>query len=289
MRNERLQGVARAVQLGPSGEIVEAVQLTKASAEIDDSDLNDDLCNQDYTWGKLNQNSCDERSLDTKSGLNRAQCEWAAKQAGAVVDNVHESLHPEWEDKHPYGCFMYPCLSASSNAGKQCYFYNEDGDTPQHPKGVPVCERPKYLYGIAVANKDLTATDFCSDLRNIHENESYPSATGQYAVVDDETACRKAASCLGDCAGSLFLTGVHNASKQEEAPPGCYLAANETHDVPCVYFNKATLGPPTTPVGTPICVAKPDQVTELPAGYGATVSEHGGEDVSLNKTTAPTS
>jgi hypothetical protein len=250
----------RTVQLGAHGQLV-APPEAEQPEEAGNATSNEDFCNLDFPWGQVNSNACDKRSSHTKSGLTRAECEWAATLAGAKVDRVHETLTQEWEDKHPYGCFMYPCSD-----GGQCYWYNGDGATPSSPKGVPVCERPRYLYGVAVADKGLDDPDFCT--KDVHTK-----ADGEYTVIDNENACRAAASCLGNCAGSLFTTGVHNASKQEYAPPGCYLAKNKTHDTPCVYFNHATLGPPKDPVGTPICVvAKPDNIKSLPSGYGSALS-----------------
>merc|ERR1712187_80970 len=81
--------------------------------------------------------------------------------------------------KRPDGCYMYPCNPdmCTDASCPQCYFYNGDGAPSDEPKGVPVCERPKYIYGKSVAGTSVDAAN------NPMCESSFQSANGQYRVV----------------------------------------------------------------------------------------------------------
>merc|ERR1719401_1749369 len=233
----------------PNGNIIE--QIEEASMEIASEHANEDYCGIDFVWGQANSNKCDERANHTiatdYSHLTRHKCITAANRSGAkTADPMMIPL--DSEDERPEGCFMYPCTSVKPK-GDQCYYYNEDGDLPPKPQGVPVCERPRYLYGKSIANKGVKAKELCDN--------------DEYMVIDDINDCKKAASCLGLCVGEYFNVDDFNASKDLEYPPGCF--ENILDERKCVYFKRAVLGPPTKPVGEPICKVKgSDRVGETP-------------------------
>mmetsp|Transcript_39309 Transcript_39309/g.62265 ORF Transcript_39309/g.62265 Transcript_39309/m.62265 type:complete len:296 (+) Transcript_39309:64-951(+) len=251
MRHERKEAGMRALEMDPDGvmevspnaEFAQNSPANQPGISKDDQSNGDDYCDYDYTFGHQNSNFCDaNKSITSMSDLEDNECIFAATKAGAHQPNAGFEIPQEWDDVHPKGCFTFPC---GDKAG-WCYFENEDGAIPsQNLTGYPVCRRWRYLNGQSVAGAAIDDHRICPDPAN-------------YMVVAGEDDCRKAASCLGDCAGEEFRIGIHNASKRDEFPPGCFLHQNSTHDRACVYWNDPQHGTnhPTMPQGTPICVVR---------------------------------
>jgi hypothetical protein len=174
------------------------------------------------------------------------ECIFAAEKAGAVTHHDEFDIDQTWQNVRPIGCFMFPCGS------KQCYYHNEDGDTPHgNLTGIPVCRRRMYLPGTAIANAFSDDPRIC------------PHADYSASIIS-QAKCRKVAECLGHKQGDPFVIGYHTKSDELLYPQGCFIHASEktSEGKEVVYFNPSTMGQaPTHPVGTPLCkVVKPQQV-----------------------------
>lgn len=230
-----------AMELGASGEL--------RSSAYDESSA-DGFCNDDFPLGAEGQCDCADTTKHTIIEQEE-MCIEAAKQAGVSTLPGKFRLESNWFNYHPKGCFKDVC---SSDPKGQCYFFNPtetvakcanifmmDGSQPA-VTGVPVCRRPKYLYGTVFAGGAFTDAG-CPD---------------QYGVVMDENNCTQAASCLGEADGDEFRVTALNLSQHHDFPMGCF---NNTHKfdegfvLGRVYYNPAIdgLGNPTDAYGTPIC------------------------------------
>jgi hypothetical protein len=227
-------GIAVLLSEGMCGDLMRkeyfaSVELhSKELSDIDDRDT--DMCNDDYPLGNADTNNCSLANAEYGNILQEAMCVQAAKDANATVVPDKFRLTLEWYDKHPKGCFKAEC---SEDPKGVCYFYNPIGDVPKHPKGSPVCSRPRYLNGTAEA---ATGVKCPTD----------------YQSIMHEDACQEAGVCLGFCSGTEFRKAVQNASKFEEFPLGCFIHA----ELDCVFFNAPQPNrtePPKRPQGTPIC------------------------------------
>jgi len=197
------------------------------------SNKDTDMCNDDYPLGNADTNNCSLANAAYENILQEAMCIQAAKDANATV--VHDKFRlvedqSDWYDKRPKGCFKAECGEDPKGV---CYFYNPVGDVPKHPKGEPVCSRPRYLNGTANATTGV-------------------KCPADYQSIMHEDACQEAGVCLGYCSGTEFREAVQNASKFEEFPLGCFIHAK----LGCVFFNAPQTNrtdPPKQPQGTPIC------------------------------------
>jgi hypothetical protein len=261
MRHERRDSDVRTLEMSSHAEFVETLFGSSLPMPgIEKSASGDDYCDYDYTFGKQNTNFCDNRSTTEMSDLKDNECIFASTKSGAQTPNFGFEIPQEWDDVHPKGCFTFPCGDKTG----WCYFENEDGAIPhKNMTGYPVCRRWRYLNGHSVAGAAVDDPGMCPH--------------SEYEVIPGHDDCQKAASCLGDCAGSEFRIGTHNASKHDEFPPGCFMHKNDTHDRSCVYWNDPEKGTrpgeknhPTMPQGTPICrVKSSDHVSSLgPGGTG---------------------
>merc|ERR1719265_2758169 len=91
-----------------------------------------------------------------------------------------------YEGSTPKGCFLFHC---SHDHTKWCFFYNGVGFLPNATHfvhGRPVCHRPRYINGTAVAGKNYTDNmDLCGN--------------ADYEVVNTQARCREVASCHSHC------------------------------------------------------------------------------------------
>jgi len=162
-------------------------------------------------------------------------CEYKVLEAAA--GRTIEDL----QDASPDGCFVKE-ENGAVNTNK--YFYNPRGarepSTVHNPReGTPLCKRPKYMHGTAVASAEA-------------------DCPGQYKVISLEKPCEIAADCWGDTVPAADVIGDNDHSQHDFFPQGCFIHATETgsNGEQKAYFNppRAGMGLPSNPVGTPICV-----------------------------------
>jgi hypothetical protein len=268
LRNEREVGIER-LQLSADGQVLDVAtngSSSGAGANSSDSGTNawgeqtppdsadlghhSEPCDLDFPFGIQNSNECDNRSTYGEySNITSSQCIFAAEKAGAkTLTDGSFYVPPEWENVHPKGCFVFPCETHS-----WCYYANDDGAMPSgHILGRPVCRRDRYIHGTAVPGADVNDARMCP--------------LPDYEVIESEEACRKVASCLGDCEEQRFGIGQTHEADKDIYPPGCFLKASSSSSRACVQWNNpryngGQLFAPMNPVGTPICVvSQPDVV-----------------------------
>lgn len=224
-----------------------ATVLTKDDGDDigDDSAKESDMCDVDYPLGK---DSCNCGKDDHFLILQEEMCIQAAKEAGVTAPKDSFRIPSEWFQIRPKGCFKFPC---SEDPKGICYFFNPIGNDPHGcdnstgaaVEGTPVCKRAKFLNG------------------TVDGNDGCPVG---YQVIMNENNCSEAGICLGFCEGSEFRAAVVNESKHDEYPLGCFIHKTEG----CVYYNPpiAGYGPPSRPLGTPICNVS--TITHFPPKVG---------------------
>lgn len=268
MRQER---EIKRIELSSSGEFQEKFGAEASTEQLPGS------CDLDFVFGKHNTNECDNRAQSKVkySDLTLEECIFAAQKAGAHTYTDFE-LGEDWQDSHPKGCFVHPCVK---KVNEWCMFHNDIGDTPRGAgedgkkviRGVPVCRRERYKEVNAQKEKAATDPAICKD--------------DEYEVVMKESDCLAAAACLGDCVGESIRIGINDPREAtlDSFPPGCFLhdtkkttrsnltSARHTQgkERRCVFWNNPNWTTPKEykpkdPKGKSICVVKkPDHVSTL--------------------------
>lgn len=164
------------------------------------------FCNDDFPLGVNNSNTC-TNSTHHRLIFDEGMCFRAAGLAGAGVEHELFFITRDWQDVHPKGCFAWPCGTTHNRTGGEgegamCYYFNGNGNFPNHPRGEPVCFRADYLNGTTDTNGG------CDE---------------GYEVIMDRNSCEIAAECLGFDKEPEFLIGMYNFTKHNEYPKGCFI------------------------------------------------------------------
>jgi hypothetical protein len=265
MRNEKQAKVN--LHLAAGGQVIQVDKAKKQNL------VRGDTCIDDYPLGQIGTNYC----ADTKHHKlieTREMCEEAAREANVHVVQDNFVLSQAWYEVHPIGCFKMTCslathhtnateLDAGGGTG-ECYFFNPvgyDNFVPSDSTGVPVCVRFKLLDG--AINPDYSTV-----------NVSDGGCPEGYQVIDTLDACTSAATCRGKALSDPITYAVHNATKFDERPEGCFIwPDNKT-----VGFNLRPAGrtaAPSNPMGTPICNVT-TVTNAFSTGVVATVTTGGG-------------
>lgn len=197
-----------------------------------------DFCLEAFPLGVPDSNRCVDYGVHTPI-LDRSMCEEAARQANATegLPNANPPapfvVRTDYADYYPAGCFKLH--------GHGAYFYNEAGNYPKWPMGIPVCQRQKFANGTTGTNAGCP--------------------TG-FARIMNEDACERAAGCQGFCINEAdFQFGVNasvpstdtrmpDASFYNLKPSGCFIHPIDN----CSYFNVPQAAEPTGPLtGIPMC------------------------------------